>query len=83
MGWEVTGFIGQLTQITPGDNSGTSNNWVSATVAVGDDQWVVTTLSGPFIAELGSASAAGLIGRTVRVFMVNGQPEIAYTTTTT
>jgi hypothetical protein len=35
-------------------------------------------MSGGFVTELKAAGAA-LVGRSVRVFMVNGQPEIAYT----
>jgi diacylglycerol kinase family enzyme len=76
LGRDVTAYTGRIEKITTNKVDGTGASAVY--VAVGDEHWVVTNLSGGFVAELTAAGAA-LVGRSARIFMVNGQPEIAYT----
>jgi hypothetical protein len=76
MGRDVTGYNGLITGIEmhPATGGGTVR------VAVGSETWIVTNLSGPFLNEIATSGPLGLQGRNVRIYMVNGQPEIAYTT---
>jgi len=70
----VTGYVGvvvSLDSAVPGEVTG-------ARVRVGDDVWPIDVLSGGFMAEA-LADRLGMIGKSVRVFVVNGQPEVAYT----
>lgn len=73
----VTGYRGTLVSL----DSTASGTITGARVRVGQDVWPVDSLSGPFMAEA-LADQFGLVGRTVRVFVVAGQYEIAYTLST-
>lgn len=76
MGSEVTGYDGQLISVD-GQPGGGYTGASRVSVAVAGVTWQVSHLSGPFVAELNAG--ASLLGRTVRVHIVNGQPEVAYT----
>ena len=78
MGRDVTGYTGKIVSISAREELGVMTG-ISAVVAVGSDQWIITNMAGPFLNEIANSGAPSLAGRNVRVHMVNGQPEIAYT----